>query len=61
MISAIAAGNCVVVKPSEHTPSTSNLLSEMTSSIFNENEVSVVQGDSSVGGYLISLNLKLYP
>ena len=28
----------------------------MVSSIFNENEVSVVQGDSSVGGYLISLN-----
>ena len=56
LVSAVAAGNCVVVKPSEHTPSTSNILSEMISSVFNEHEVSVVQGDSSVGGYLISLN-----
>ena len=29
LISAIAAGNCVVLKPSEYTPNTSSLISEL--------------------------------
>lgn len=55
VISAVAAGNCIVVKPSEHTPSTSGLLHELLSSIFDRNEVAVVQGNATIGSYLINL------
>ncbi|RPG60391.1 MAG: aldehyde dehydrogenase family protein [Flavobacteriales bacterium TMED191] len=55
LVSAIAAGNCVVIKPSEHTPNMSKLLDEMVSLIFDKNEICVVNGDSSIGSHLISL------
>tara|TARA_B100001250_G_C19761090_1_gene772485 strand:+ start:168 stop:1547 length:1380 start_codon:yes stop_codon:yes gene_type:complete len=54
LVSAIAAGNCVVLKPSEFTPHTSSLIEEMVSSIFHEDEVKVVQGGPSVGEFLIN-------
>ena len=55
VVSAIAAGNCVVVKPSEFTPTTSSLIRELISTIFNENEIKVIEGDYSIGSYLINL------
>ncbi len=54
LVSAVAAGNCVVLKPSEFTPHTSNLIEEMVLSLFNEDEVKVVQGGPSVGEFLIN-------
>ncbi|BBM83707.1 aldehyde dehydrogenase family protein [Candidatus Uabimicrobium amorphum] len=48
LISAIAAGNCVIVKPSEVTPHTSHLLCELISQVFDKNEVCVVEGDVSI-------------
>jgi|TARA_Y100000994_G_scaffold249428_1_gene261038 aldehyde dehydrogenase (NAD+) len=56
LISAIAAGNCVVVKPSEFTPNTSMLINQLVSSIFKEDEIKVIEGDYNVGNYLINLN-----
>ena len=56
VISAISAGNCVIVKPSEFTPNMSSLMSKMLSSIFEENEVKVVEGGKDIGEYLINLN-----
>lgn len=44
LISAIAAGNTVVIKPSEFTPHTSALIKEIVENIFNENEVAVING-----------------
>ena len=43
-IAAIAAGNTVVIKPSELTPATSNLIFELCKAIF-ENDVAVELGD----------------
>ena len=55
LISAIAAGNTVVIKPSEHAPNTSALLEKIISSIFNENYVKVVQGDYKTSANLLEL------
>lgn len=56
IISALAAGNCIIVKPSEHTPHTSSLISNMLSSLFISDELKVVEGGVDVGSYLIGLN-----
>jgi aldehyde dehydrogenase (NAD+) len=45
LIAAVAAGNCVVVKPSELTANTSKLLVELIGEVFPEEEVAVVEGD----------------
>ena len=41
-----AAGNVVIIKPSEMTPNSSALLKEMMAELFEENEVAVVEGDA---------------
>ena len=46
---AIAAGNHVLVKPSEHTPRTSALLARLLAEAFPSERVTVVQGDAAVG------------
>ena len=55
LVSAIAAGNAVVVKPSELTPHVSRLLREMGDALFSPEEVSVVEGDAAVAQSLLSL------
>jgi aldehyde dehydrogenase (NAD+) len=52
MIWSIAAGNTVVLKPSEMTPAMSQVISEIVSESFDSNLVSVIQGDASVARYL---------
>ena len=49
LTSALAAGNRVVLKPSELTPNTSELFREMVASAFAPNEFAVVTGGSEVG------------
>lgn len=44
LIGAIAAGNCAVLKPSELSPHTSQVLSKLVKSIFPEQYVAVVEG-----------------
>ncbi len=44
LIGALAAGNTVVMKPSELTPSMSSLLAEMLRSAFDEEYVAVIEG-----------------
>lgn len=55
LISAIAAGNCVMIKPSEHTPNSTALMKKMLAEIFPENEVAVFEGDSAVAAYITQL------
>jgi aldehyde dehydrogenase (NAD+) len=55
LVSALAAGNCCVVKPSEMTPHTAALLSRMAREVFPENEVLVVEGDKDVATELLRL------
>ena len=44
LVSAIAAGNCAILKPSESTPHSSALIKKIVSELFDENEVAVVEG-----------------
>lgn len=44
LVSAIAAGNTAIIKPSEFTPHTSTLVEKIIDDIFNKNEVAVING-----------------
>src|SRR5262249_27394311 len=48
LATAIAAGNRAMIKPSEFTPATSNLLSRMLADVFPQEQVAIVTGDASV-------------
>jgi aldehyde dehydrogenase (NAD+) len=44
LVSALAAGNTAIVKPSERTPQTTNLIQRMVDELFDPTEVVVVKG-----------------
>jgi coniferyl-aldehyde dehydrogenase len=48
-VGALAAGNRVMVKPSELTPSFSTLLREIVAEFFSPDEFAVIEGDVAVG------------
>jgi len=48
-IGALAAGNRVLLKPSEVTAETTGLLKELVAAEFNEDEFAVVEGDAAIG------------
>ncbi|TBY11766.1 coniferyl aldehyde dehydrogenase [Rhizobium laguerreae] len=52
---AIAAGNRVMLKPSEFTPVTNALLAKMFGEIFSEDQFAVVTGDAVVGAAFTAL------
>lgn len=47
MVGAIAAGNSMVLKPSEHAPATAAIIGKIISEAFEENYVLVVEGEGS--------------
>jgi len=55
LVSAIAAGNAVVVKPAEQTPATSTLLRRLAEELFQPNEVLVLEGGREVASELLRL------
>ena len=55
LISAIAAGNCVILKPSEHTPHASAVMKMIITEIFEESEVALIEGDVAVSTELLKL------
>lgn len=55
LVSAIAAGNAVVIKPSELAPKTAKLISRMVMELFDPNEVTVVEGGVDVAQELLKL------
>jgi len=55
LVSAISAGNCVILKPSENTPHSSALMKKMVAAIFDENEVAVVEGGVDTSTALLKL------
>ncbi|MBX0291474.1 aldehyde dehydrogenase family protein [Hymenobacter sp. HSC-4F20] len=55
LISALAAGNCCIIKPSEMTPTVAALLSRMCQELFDPAEVAVVEGDKEVATALLQL------
>ena len=55
VIGALAAGNGVVLKPSEFTPSVSHLLADLIPRYFEKDTLIVVQGDAGVAKMLTDL------
>ncbi len=53
LISALAAGNTAVLKPSEHAPNTSSLIVKLVGKYFENDVVKVVEGDGSVAAKLV--------
>ncbi|MBE9203500.1 aldehyde dehydrogenase family protein [Synechocystis salina LEGE 06099] len=53
LIGAIAAGNCVVVKPSEYTPAVSGVIAQLIQSVFPPTWATVVEGDETVSQQLL--------
>ncbi|MEO6758830.1 MAG: aldehyde dehydrogenase family protein [Saprospiraceae bacterium] len=55
LVSAIAAGNCVILKPSEFTPHCSALMKTIVGELFPPEEVVLVEGDAAMAEALTSL------
>lgn len=54
LIAAVAAGNQVVVKPSELTPNTSSIVAKIISETFDENHVKCVEGGVEISQELLA-------
>ena len=57
VISALAAGNRVIVKPSEYTPATGALLADLVPRYFADDELAVLLGDAAAAANLAALPL----
>lgn len=55
LISAIAAGNTAILKPSEHTPHAAALMQKLIGEVFEEREVALVQGEVETAQALLAL------
>ena len=53
LIGAIAAGNTVVLKPSENSPATSKILFKIISSVFKSDHAVVIEGDAETSQDLL--------
>ena len=53
LVGAIAAGNTVVLKPSEFAPHTGKVISEIIERVFDPGHVAVVEGDASTASALL--------
>lgn len=53
IVGAIAAGNCVVLKPSEYAPKSAEILERIIAESFDANCVSVICGDKDVASLLL--------
>ena len=55
LVSALAAGNSVILKPSEFTPHVSSVLKRMVEEVFDAAVVSIFEGDAEVSQKLLKL------
>lgn len=55
LIAALAAGNCIILKPSEHAPHTSALLHRILSTSFPPEHVQVINGGIETSSALLDL------
>jgi len=53
VMSAVAAGNTVVLKPSEHAPHTSRLVKKILESVFEKSHVLVIEGAAKIASKLL--------
>jgi aldehyde dehydrogenase (NAD+) len=54
LVGAIAAGNCAIIKPSEHSAHTSAVMAALIAEVFDPSYVAVVEGDVTVGQQLLT-------
>jgi aldehyde dehydrogenase (NAD+) len=57
LIGALAAGNCAVVKPSEHAPATAALLARLLPRYLDPDAIAVLEGDASISQELLAQDL----
>ena len=55
LVSAIAAGNTAILKPSELTPHLSGMISQLIGELFAPDEVAIFQGDADLSKALLDL------
>lgn len=55
LVSALAAGNCVMLKPSEATPRSSALMGKIIREVFQPDHVALIEGEVAESTYLTSL------
>ncbi len=55
LISAIAAGNCVIIKPAENTVNASAIIKKIVDECFDEKEVAVIEGGVETAKALLKL------
>ncbi len=55
LVSALAAGNCAILKPSEFTPHATAFLKSLLAGLFPEEEVALVEGDAEAARALLAL------
>ncbi len=55
LVSAIAAGNTAIIKPSEMTPHSSALMTKIVNDVFTEDEVALIEGEVAVSSALLKL------
>jgi aldehyde dehydrogenase (NAD+) len=53
LVSAMAAGNCAIIKPSELTPHASAVMKRILADLFDEDEVAIVEGNAAVATELL--------
>lgn len=53
LVGAIAAGNTIVLKPSEFAPHTSGVIKEIIETVFDPGHVAVIEGDASTATALL--------
>jgi len=53
LVSAVAAGNCAILKPSELTPASAACMKRIVGDVFDESEVAVIEGDAPVAEALL--------
>jgi aldehyde dehydrogenase (NAD+) len=56
LVAALAAGNCVCLKPSELVPEVSKALAAIVDDAFESGHVTLVEGDAEVAKQLVGLN-----
>ena len=55
LVSAVAAGNVVMLKPSEHTPHSTAVIKTIVRDVFDGDEVALVEGDAEVAQSVLKL------
>jgi aldehyde dehydrogenase (NAD+) len=55
VVSAVAAGNTVILKPSEFTPNTNAVVKDIIAAVFTPDEVAVMEGAADVATDLLAL------